>query len=850
MSKLKKLVLGLSVLTTMLIAFVIGVVGTKNNSATLPVNSENQVNIDDKTDKYVYKAGEVSIKEGKDVINFEYIPSQNSTSIKVNATTTAYEYVIGNNMSTAMALDLNEIEVTGVTVRYHWSPSQVTSFDGVVGEDEFEIQTLESKGDKVFLYILVTPDTSVPTSFVTDVKWILGEKGTVNYIVNGTPVPQTIIKGHEATLKTDLTIPEGYQVEGYYLDATHSEVAPETFTTQGHSVYVRLELIPNLPSSWLYYNGDDAEGNPTYCVTWGNSTNEPLPENLVIPSTYDDGDNGLGEVIGIYTDGGPYGCALMGDEVKTLVLPYTMQSAPLDMCTGLTSVDFSACTRLTNISFYGCSSLVSVDFSGCSSLTAIEGFSGCTSLTSLDKIPDWITSIDVSGCSNLVSINLPKDLEYLNVSGTGFTSLDLSGCASLTTLYCSDSIGFTSWDLSECTSLTDINFGGNETIQSITLPSTLTTIQGSAFSYCANLTNLTIPASVSWIAPNAFLETYTLLNTLVIDGEDDWYYTGSETNWQNREGGISATLTASDLIYDTSDSLAGYYWYRGGTGGSGDSGETSNQVTIDNVVYEIISENNYKAVSVVDEIVSSLSLDSRTTIIGSGMQTGNVASLDLSNCTNLTTVEDGAFSGESLSYVNLSGCTKLSYLGDNAFNVAYVTERQIDIDFTTLTNLTYLGDRIFANVKNISVVDLSNCTKLTHIGDNAFESSSISSITFPDNLNSSLVYIGAWAFCGCGSLTSIELPSTVELIGAGVFENSALTSISFSGPDTYWYYTTDSAKWETILEVHDTTSTWDEQGDSTVEITTLCQTPSNFTNSDYEGNYCRAFFYQNRDAYD
>ena len=83
-----------------------------------------------------------------------------------------------------------------------------------------------------------------------------------------------------------------------------------------------------------------------------------------------------------------------------------------------------------------------------------------------------------------------------------------------------------------------------------------------------------------------------------------------------------------------------------------------------------------------------------------------------------------------------------------------------------------IGDYAFedGSLTSIEIPD-----SVTLIGDSAFSGcSSLTNIVIPD----SVTLIGAGAFSGCSSLTSIEIPDSVASIGAGAFSGcSSLTSI-------------------------------------------------------------------------
>ena len=226
-------------------------------------------------------------------------------------------------------------------------------------------------------------------------------------------------------------------------------------------------------------------------------------------------------------------------------------------CSSLTSIEIqSSVTSIESYAFYYCSSLTSIKipssvtkigqyaFSGCSSLTNIEipnsvtsigqwAFQGCIGLTSIE-IPSSVTSIEsyaFPGCSSLTSINVEKDNKnYISENGilfnkdktkiicypagkrdisyiipstiTSIESSAFSGCMSLKSIEIPSSvISIGSSTFAECSSLT-----------SIEIPSSVTSIRDWTFFRCSSLTNIEIPEKVTNIGYGAFEYCSSLTN--------------------------------------------------------------------------------------------------------------------------------------------------------------------------------------------------------------------------------------------------------------------------------------------------------------------------------------------------
>jgi len=232
--------------------------------------------------------------------------------------------------------------------------------------------------------------------------------------------------------------------------------------------------------------------------------------------------------------------AFAGAGVTSVILPETLEStgnSAFDGCASLQDVYIPGCetgTTLNLKSFYNCTALSSVVlgenvkhinddvFMNCTSLDYLDlggvtsigkyAFQGCTSLVTLE-LPDTLVSIGPSAfgyCSSLGSVSIPASvtsIENYAFQHCGMTSVEIVSneeglvvpvgafqkCTALTSAVLGEGV----------TSLGTDAFSRCESLSSVSLPSTLETIGGSAF-FMTDLRSVTIPDSVTSIGSNAF----------------------------------------------------------------------------------------------------------------------------------------------------------------------------------------------------------------------------------------------------------------------------------------------------------------------------------------------------------
>ena len=448
---------------------------------------------------------------------------------------------------------------------------------------------------------------------------------------------------------------------------------------------------------------------------------------------------------------------------ENIVIPETVEiGGETYTVTNIASQAFADNTTMTAVTIpSGITNIVGNAFNGCDNLATVN-----FNATYCWSLGNWETGYAFANNSNITTVNFGENVhdipEYAFYNCSGITSVNLPNSV----------VNIGNRAFSDCYNLESVTLGNSvstinsyafsycSNIASVTLPNTVTYI-GDAFCYCS-ITSVDIPASVIVIGNRAF--SSSVLTAINVNSENNFFKSVDGVLYNEAGTTLVAYPCAKDgasfVVPETVTTIGGDAFYYC---------QNLKSVTLGSNVEEIEFEAFYHSG------LTEITIPASVTSIGSSA---------FSSCYSLQTVNYNATNCEQMGDEWTSAfyeCSNLKNLniGDN---VESIPERAFQncysLDFVQIpSTVEAIGSNAFYNVKSIAYSGEAEDVDGNHWGANKVIRGVIDGdFAYADNTKKVLV-----AYLGYAS--DVAIPSTVETIGVGAFQNNT-TLVSISIPTT------------------------------------------------------------------
>lgn len=449
----------------------------------------------------------------------------------------------------------------------------------------------------------------------------------------------------------------------------------------------------------------------------------------------------------------------------------TIGSSAFENCTNLSEINMqSGVTRINANAFKNCKSLKKVNFPASVEYIASDAFINCGGLEELtveagninysgvnnciiDKRSDTlilgcknsvipsdgsVTSIGeyaFRGCTQLISIHIPASVTTIAGGAfTGMTSLgEITVAPENSNYYVKDNC------LIEKSSKTLV-LGCKGSI--VPTDGSVTKIGNYAFDGCIELTDITIPKSLTHIGISAFNNTD--VKNLYLEDLESW---------------LKVTFRNADGVYLCSPLQNGGNIYV--------NGELLTEFTVPDGIDEIPRYAFYNCLSLTKIVIPNHVKEVNSAFYG---------------CANVNEiiVGDGI---TDWNYYSSFKKLKTITLGKGITEIrtnAFLSLTQLS-SVTLGENITEIGSNAFMRCSSLTQLTLNK--NLQTIGNNAFRlCSGLTEIELPDSLQS----LGSYVFSNCTCLTTVTIPQGVDKLYSTFSNCSALKDIYFNGTREQW----------------------------------------------------------------